>query len=131
MFRPFHTSADDGVSLVKEEYRSAFTHLHLRLVVFKHLLDVLLTIPHPLALNLRNVYLHDVAAGLSCQLQHSLRLARSGHSIKQAGESTTETRFLHTAANLVVVLFVKKVLQRRNLATYALIIKHLFSHYFL
>lgn len=108
-FCSFLTFVDDSVCYVEQEDGRNRTLFHLCLVAVKLLLDVFLTFTNLATLDLRNVHLHDVAAGLPCQLQHGLSLAGSWGTVKQASESTAEPRVFHACPYFVILLGIKQL----------------------
>ena len=87
---PVLTNADDGVSLVEQQDGRHLGSLHLFTIAVKEGLDILLALPHPLALDARHIHHHDAASRLTCQLIDGLRLTRAWSAIKQTGETVAE-----------------------------------------
>ena len=70
--------------------------------------DVLLALPHPLALNLRHVDHHHLATRAACKLVRRLGLSRSGTAVEKAGEGLTEATLLHTLMDNFVLLGIEQ-----------------------
>ena len=60
--------AEDGIGLVEEEDGRDGTTLTQGTIAGKHLLDVLLALPHPLVSQSGNIDLHEVATRPTCNL---------------------------------------------------------------
>ena len=117
------TLVKDGVCFVEEENRHDIAVLAEMLVACEDCLHVLLCFTDELVTQSCNVYLHDIATSLACNLQHGLCLTCSRGSIEETRKALAHALLFQSALDVREIILREETRQACNLILFTRIVE--------